>query len=279
MRERVCHAHHCDEPGERRRAADDDQDACAVGNGLAEVDIHILEIDIAIDDNSQNECIDNSDTRRLSRAEYAGPDTADNDDRSHQGKQGFLGGDQSFLAVERLNRIISLFCKIENEAAGNECQQKAGNHTADEKLTYRYFSHHSVDDHRDGRRNDRSDRSGLRCNSRRELRVKAFLDHSVNFDLSESAGVCNCRSAHTGEDNGSDDVSVSESAGNPAHPCRACSEEPPGDTTGVHQLSCQDEERDCQQCIGTGVTDHSVNDSGSLKLACDHRSDECRNGK
>ena len=36
-----------------------------------------------------------------------------------------------------------------DEDTGNKCQQKARDHTADEKLAYRNLCHHSVYDHRD----------------------------------------------------------------------------------------------------------------------------------
>ena len=45
-----------------------------------------------IDDDREDERIGRGDARRLGRAEHAGPDAADDDDRREQGEERRLGG-------------------------------------------------------------------------------------------------------------------------------------------------------------------------------------------
>ena len=276
---RICHTHHGNEPGEGCRAADDIEDTGAVGYGLTQIVIHLLQGDIVIYDDRKDEGIHNRYTGRFCRAEDTGPDTADDNNGGQQGKQGFLGRDQSLSGVEWLDRIISLFRNEEDEDTGDQSQQQTGHKAAYEKLAYRYFCHHAVYDHGDGRRDDRSDRSGFRCNSGREIRIKSFFDHGVDFDLAKAAGVRYRGAAHAGENDRSDNIGVAKTAGDPADPGGTGSEQPAGNTAGVHQLGGQNKEGDSQQCIGTRVADHSVNDRGSFELTGHHGRDQSSDGK
>ena len=166
----------------------------------------------------KDERVERGNAGRLCGAEHAGPDTADDDDRGQQRKKGFLGGLADFLPAELLDRVIALLCHKEDQDAAGQRQAETRNNTADKQRADGNFGHHAVNDHRDAGRDDGADRGGGGRHCRGEVRVKAVLDHGVNFDLPESAGIGNRRAAHARENDRCHNVRMAQAAGDRADP-------------------------------------------------------------
>ena len=92
------------------------------------------------------------------------------------------------------------------------CQKDSRNHTSHEKLSDGCSGKHGINNHRNTWREDRSDRSGCRCDGTAEFRVIALFFHLLDFHQADTGSICNGRSGHTGENQGNKYVNLCSTA-------------------------------------------------------------------
>ena len=227
----------------------------------------ILDSDVAVDE-AEDQGVENSDSGALGRGEDTAEDTADNDDDHQQAGNAVPQGLEDELCVVLFGADIAALlghdasddhaAETPEDAGDVACheQSRDGNGTGDG----------GVDDHDVAGRDHHAGRAGGDVADRYVfIGVAVFLLHG-----SEDAAHCDSRgnagAGHCAEEHVSDDVGLSQCAGQTVRNELCAADETAGDTAGVHDVAGEHEEGYCQQREGVDALEHLLCGDGEEAL-------------
>ena len=152
--------------------------------------------------------------------------------------------------------------------------QQARQETGHEQLLNALVCQHGVDDQRGRRRNQGSDDAACRGDAAGEAFVKAGILHALDFQLAQSAGVCQSGTGHAGENQGSQHVDVGQTALFVADHGGGEIEDSGGNAAAVHQVARQNEEGHRQQGLAVDAVKHLLQSEGNQIQAAGYGEEE-----
>ena len=242
------------------------------GTGVDEDVLHLLPVDLAIDEHAHDQAIEHGDSGGLGGGEDAAIDTAQDDHGHQQAPEGILEGLQPFLAGGLgLHRQVGLAAHEQGGHDQAQAHQQAGDDAGLEQVGDGGVSDGAVHHEGDGRGNDHADGAAGGHQSAGKGRGIARLLQSGDHNQAQGRHGGRTGAGDGREEAGHHHADHGHAAADVAQALFRQVDEAAGDTGLLHHVAGEDEERDRQQdelAAGRGAQTGKHAHDGVQGFAC-----------
>ena len=165
--------------------------------------------------------------------------------------------------------LVAVFLCVEVGVTDQyQTNQQTGYKTCQEQAGYGAVCCYRIDNHRNGRRNDNTDRTS-RCNQRQhEFFIITFFQHCRNYHTAYSRYCCRAGTGNSSKEHTYNYSYDGQTTLNSAEEYGCQVQQTFGDTAAAHQFTCEDEEGNshCRERVTTSY--HVLCDETGCQVAC-----------